>query len=68
MLKNIGVKRINVNSINSITFSEGRNVFTLNILDDQVRLHWNKITYTFRISMHNVDDDTVALIKDFLLM
>lgn len=63
MLRSIGVRKVNVKSMNEIVFNHYGRIYVLKIHPFKVTITNKKITFNF-----TRNDDVVNLIKDFLSM
>lgn len=63
MLKSIGVRKVNVKSMEEISFKYYNRIYTLKIHEFKITIADNKLTFNF---IRN--DDVVELIRDFLNM
>lgn len=63
MLKSIGVRKVNVKSMEEIKFKYGNRIYLLKIQEFNITITDKKITFNF---VRN--DDAAELIRDFLSM
>lgn len=63
MLKSIGVRKVNVKSMEEIKFKYGNRIYLLKIQEFNITITDKKITFNF---VRN--DDAIELIRDFLSM